>query len=397
MKIVLVHNMYQQPGGEDVIFDQEGRMLERSGHQIIRYHRSNWELHAYQGISKIHIPKLAVWASDTYQEFSSLLQAEKPDVVHVHNTFVVISPSLFAACYKARVPIVQTLHNYRWLCPAATFFRDGQVCEECVDSSLWRSVQHGCYHDSRAQTAALALMLAAHRARGTFDREVAAFIALTEFSRSRFIKGGFAPEKVFVKRNFVYPDPRTRTGDGDYALFVGRLSPEKRVSIVLEAWQRLGVPVPLIVYGGGPDRVALENQTDELGLTNVRFFGHVPRERVLAALNNARFLIFSSQWYENLPGGIVEAFACQTPVIASRIGAMEEVVADGRTGLHFTPGDAEDLAKKVEWAWTHPEETRRMGLEARKEYESKYTWEITYPRLMQVYERAKAAWAQLPR
>jgi len=249
-------------------------------------------------------------------------------------------------------------------------------------------VQHACYHNSHSTTAVLALMLAAHRLRGTWKREISCYVALTEFSRSKFVEGGLPADRIFVKPNFVHPDPAARTGDGDYALFVGRLSPEKRVSTVLAAWKRLRLPIPISVIGGGPDRAQLEDQAKQDGLTNVRFQGQMPREQTLAAINNARFLVFSSEWYENFPVTIAEAFACRTPVIASRIGAMKEIVADGRTGLHFTPSDPDDLAHKVEWAWTHPDEIRAMGLEARQEYESKYTAEKNYPALMAIYERA---------
>jgi glycosyltransferase involved in cell wall biosynthesis len=388
LKVLLVHNTYQQPGGEDVVFEQESRMLSDAGHQVISYQRSNWEVQAYRGIRKISLAKRTLWASDTRRDFVHLLRDQKPEVVHVHNTFMMISPSIYSACYEAKVPVVQTLHNYRLLCPAATLFREGKVCEECLGGSLWHGVQHGCYHNSRPTTAVVALMLASHRLRGTWEREVACFVALSEFSRGKFIEGGLPPEKIFVKPNFVHPDPDSRRGDGDYALFVGRLSPEKRVSTVLEAWKRLRLPIPIVLIGGGPDQNQLEEQTALDGLTTVRFLGQVPRAQTLAAINNARFLVFSSEWYENFPVTIAESFACRTPVIASRMGAMKEIVSDGRTGLLFSPGDSEDLAQKVEWAWTHPDEMRAMGTEARREYEAKYTAEKNYPMLMDIYKHA---------
>jgi len=388
VKVLLVHNAYQQPGGEDVVFEQEGQMLRNAGHQVVYYRRSNMEVQAYDGLHKIALAKGAIWASDTRRDFLKLLRDEKPDVVHVHNTFMMISPSIYSACREANVPVVQTLHNYRLLCPAATFFRKGKVCEECMGGSLWPSIKYGCYHDERSTTAVVALMLTAHRLRGTYDRDVTAFIALTEFSRSKFIEGGLPGEKIFVKPNFVNPDPCARTGAGDYALFVGRLSPEKRVSTVLAAWKRLPESIPIKVVGGGPDKLALEAQAAKDGLTNVQFVGQMPRAQTLAAINNARFLVFSSEWYENFPVTIAEAFACRTPVIASRMGAMQEIVSDHGTGLFFAPGDPEDLAQKVEWAWNHPDEMQAMGIAARQEYEAKYTAEKNYPMLMEIYQRA---------
>ncbi len=388
MKVLLVHNGYQQPGGEDVVFDQEHQMLKNAGHDTVLYRRSNWDVNEYRGLRKIVLAKRTVWASDTKREFLQLLQSEKPEVVHVHNTFVMISPSIYSACREAGVPVVQTLHNYRLLCPSATLFRDGKICEDCVTGSLLRGVQHACYHDSRSATAVVALMLATHRLRGTWQNEIACFVALTEFSRQKLIEGGLPAEKIMVKPNFVHPDPAARTGDGDYALFVGRLSPEKRVSTVLAAWKQLQFPVPLLVLGGGPEQTQLQAQAVHDGLTHIRFLGQVPREQTIAAINNARFLVFSSEWYENFPVTIAEAFACATPVLASRMGAMQEIVSDGRTGLHFSAGDSEDLARKVEWAWTHRDEMRAMGVGARTEYETKYTAEKNYPLLMEIYRKA---------
>ena len=388
MKVLLVHNSYQQAGGEDVVFEQESKMLKNAGHQVIVYRRSNFEIEAYRGIRKIGLAKRTIWASDTRRDILRLLREEKPEIVHVHNTFMMISPSIYSACYEAGVPVVQTLHNYRLLCPAANLFREGKVCEECLGHSFWPSVKYGCYRNSRPATAVVALMLASHHLRGTWEREVTCYVALTEFSRSKFIEHGLAPERIFVKPNFIDPDPRARTGDGDYALVVGRLSPEKGVSTVLAAWSRLRLPIPIMVIGGGPDLPQLEAQAANDGLRNVRFLGQIPRDQTLAAINNARFLVFSSEVYENFPLTIAESFACGTPVIASHLGTMKEIVSDGRTGIFFSPGDAEDLAHKVEWAWTHPDELRAMGIEARREYESKYTAKKNYPILMEIYKRA---------
>ena len=388
LKIVVVHNTYQQPGGEDVVFEQERRMLENAGHQVIPYCRSNWDVDSYHGVRLVNLAARTVWAPDSRREFLQLLQQEKPDLVHVHNTFVMISPSIYSACSEAGIPVVQTLHNYRLLCPTATFFRDGKVCEECLAGSLWQGVRHACYRDSYSASAVVALMLASHRLRDTWKREITCFIALSEFARNKFVEGGLPAEKIFVKPNFVSPDPGARTGDGDYALFVGRLSPKKRVDTLLEAWKRLSQPIPLLILGGGPDKERLTGQAASQGLANVELKGHVPREQTLAAINQARFLIFASEWYENFPVTLVESFACSTPVICSRMGVMPEIVADGRTGIHFTPADPEDLARKVEWAWAHPKEMCTMGQEARREYEAKYTADKNYPVLLEIYKQA---------
>jgi len=396
VKIILVHCHYQQPGGEDVVFEQERQLLERAGHQVVVYRRSNFEVDSYPGIKRLVLIQKAVWNGDSRTEFADLLRAEKPDVVHVHNTWIMISPSIYSACREAGVPVVQTLHNYRLLCPVGTFFRDGKVCEECLDHTLWRSIRNGCYRDSRAETAAVGLMLAVHRTRHTWEREVESYVVLTEFARKKFLQGGLPADKIFVKPNFVDPDPLPREGKGEYAIFAGRLSPERRVSTLLDAWALLRSPIPLMIVGGGEPRDQLEQKASWNHLDMVEFTGLLPHDRTIAAIKGARFLIFSSEWYETFGLTMIEAFACGVPVICSRMGTMQEIVEDSRTGLYFTPGDSRDLAEKVEWAWNHPEEMQQMGKEARREFESKYTAEKNYPRLMEIYQHVTGCELESP-
>ncbi|MGO9087456.1 MAG: glycosyltransferase [Terriglobales bacterium] len=393
MKVAIVHNSYQQPGGEDFVFDQERQLLQAKGHTVVAYHRSNFEVESYTGLKRLGLAQRTIWAGDTRRDFAELLRREKPDLVHVHNTFMIISPSIYAACREAGVPVVQTLHNFRLFCPAGTFFRDGKVCEECVDHGLVRSVQHACYRDSVSATAVTALMLAVHRQAGTWTNGIDSYISLTQFSRSRGLRAGLPAEKVFVKPNFVHPDPGMGTGTGEYAVFAGRLSPKQRVTTILDAWGRLagqGLSIPAWIVGGGPERSELEAEAEQRKLTNVVFKGQLPHPETVAAIRGARFLVFTSQWYENFPLTIAESFACGVPVICSRLGAMQEIVEDGRTGLHFTPGDPDDLAAKVEWAWNHPERMRAMGQEARSEYEAKYTADKNYEQLMNIYRHTLA-------
>lgn len=389
MKIIIVHNRYKQPGGEDVVFEQERDLLERAGHKVLVYCRSNKDVDSYPGLTRLVLLKKAIWSEDTYKDFGDMLRREKPDVVHVHNIWVLISPSIYGACKDAGVPVVQTFHNYRLMCPAGTFFRDGKTCEECLNHGQWRSVLHGCYRDSRVMTGAKELMLAIHRWKGTWAG-IDSYITLSEFSRKQFLRGGFPAEKLFVKPNFVHPDPGMCPEKENYGVFIGRLSPEKRVSTILNSWAQLREPVELHIIGGGPQDLQLQRQAALLGLTQIHFHGHLPREKAISFMQRARFLIFSSEWYENFPVTIAEAFACGVPVICSRLGAMQEIVRDGHTGLHFIPGDAGDLAAKVEWAWNNLGRMEEMGREARKEYENKYTAEKNYPMLMEIYERTVA-------
>jgi glycosyltransferase involved in cell wall biosynthesis len=391
MKIVQVHNTYQQPGGEDVVVESERRLLQSEGHQVIPYLRSNMELQNASALARIAIVPRMVWSSESRREFAALLDAERPDVVHIHNTFMVVSPSIYSACSERRIPVVQTLHNFRLLCPSANFYRDGHVCEECVDYGLLRGVQHACYRNSRPATASVAMMIAVHRKLNTWHDCVTRFIALTEFQKQKFVASGFPSDKFIVKPNFVDPDPGERTNAGGYAVYVGRLAEDKGLRVLLTAWKQLRTSYPLEIVGDGPERASLEAQAHDLQLSGVRFRGRLSRTETMAAIKNARFIVVPSTWYETFGMIIAESFACGTPVLCSSLGAMAEIVTDQSTGLHFTPGDAQDLAHKVEWAWEHAADLARMGRAARAKYESDYTAIKNYSLLMQVYEQAVAA------
>lgn len=388
MKILLAHNYYQQPGGEDIVFAQERELLMRHGHEVRVYERSNHELDGASAARRLIQVQQMISSERTKQEVLSILRSERPDVVHATNTFMMISPSLYEACRVERVPVVQTLHNYRLLCPAAVLFREGKVCEECPEHGLQRSVLHGCYRNSRAMTAAVALMLRVHRQRGTWRSTVAAYVALTEFGRRKFIEGGLPAEKIFVKPNFVEPDPGEREGAGNYALFAGRLSAEKGVRVLLEAWSQLHYPAELRIVGDGPLRAELEQEAAKRGLRHVSFLGRLNNQRVREAIKGAACLIVPSIWYEGFPMVMAESLACGTPILASRLGAMEEIVEDGRNGLLFEAGDAADLARQAEWAFRNPLKLAEMGHEARHDYDSRYSAERNYSLLMHIYEQA---------
>jgi glycosyltransferase involved in cell wall biosynthesis len=387
MKILLVHNTYQEQGGEDVVFWQERDLLNAAGHQVLEYQRFNREIKDYSTVRRITLIGRTVWAPDSHRDFKSLLRQHKPDIVHVHNTFPLISPSILWACRNEQVPVVHTLHNYRLLCPGANFIREGKPCEDCITGEFWRGVVHGCYRDSRVQTAPVALMLAVHRAAQTWTRTVDRYIVLSAFALSRFVTAGLPAEKFSIKPNCVDPDPGKRKGEGSYALFVGRVSQEKGAHTLLKAWRQLPPTFSLRVVGDGPSSAELESEAAAQGLSNIKFMGRVPREQVIEAMKGARFVIFPSQLYENFPLTIIEAFACGVPVIASRLGAMQEIVEDGRTGLFFQPGDAADLARTVTRAWQEPAYMDRLGEQARREYETKYTAAVNYRQLLAIYRQ----------
>lgn len=384
MKIVLVHNSYREPGGEDVVFSRESALLKSAGHDVLEYRRSNHEITDDSLVHKIGLLRRTVWASDTREEFSDLLCRDRPDIVHVHNTLLLISPSIYYACREQNVPVVQTLHNYRLLCPAGSFFRDGKPCESCVKNGLWFGIRHGCYRGSKVATAGVALMLALHRAHKTWLQQIDQYIALTEFARSKFVNAGFPPEKITVKPNFASSDPGRKSNTGSFALFVGRLSPEKGIHTLLDAWHKASLNLPLKIIGSGPASEQLQSCAAS-STKQIVFMGQVAEEQVLRAMREAQFLIFPSELYENFPLTIVEAFACGLPVIASDLGAMREIVKNKWTGLLFRAGDSEDLARKIEWACNHLGEMQQLGKQARAEYLHKYTADKNYQILINIY------------
>lgn len=378
MNILLAHNYYQRAGGEDQVFSSEAALLESKGHRVIRFEDDNARI-ANPTAAAIVID--AVWSLRSARLLTDLLRKHKPDVVHFHNTFPLISPSAYYAAQREGVAVVQTLHNFRLLCPGATFFREGAVCEECSErKSLMPAISHGCYRGSWPATAAVATMLSVHRAAGTWRRKVDLYIALSEFARRKFIDGGLPENRIAVKSNFASPDPGAGTEPGNYALFAGRLSAEKGIAVMASAWRELG-QIPLTVAGDGP-------LSDTEWPQGISWIGSQPREKLMDLMRAARVLIFPSVWYEGAPMTIVEAFACGLPVIASNLGAMAEMVAHERTGLLFNPGDATDLARKVRWAFEHPEAIDAMRVAARREFEEKYTAERNYEMLTAIYETA---------
>lgn len=384
LSVLCVHNRYIQPGGEDQVFQSESQLLAQNGVRVEKVEEQT--TYPSSLVRKIEAAVDCVWSRSWHQKFKTLLRDMRPDVVHIHNFFSVISPSVYYACKEAGVPVVQTLHNYRLACPAASFYRDGKICEECLDRGPFHAVKYGCYRESKLATAALATMLEVHRRKNTWTEMVDCYVALTEFAREKMIQGGLPADKIRVKPNFVLPDPGPRTSDGDYALFVGRLVDLKGVGTLIKAWSKLPASIPLVIAGDGPYRPEMEKLIAELKLANVDYRGRLSRNETLATMKGARFLMFPSEWYEGFPVTIAESFACGVPVLCSRLGGMQEIVDDGRTGLHFTSGDAADMTEKVQWAWSNPEETSNMGLEARAEFEAKYSAERNFGMLTEIYE-----------
>lgn len=378
-RVLVVHNAYQHRGGEDTVVEAEIALLRAHGHEVDTCLRSNDDV---AGMSPVALARNTLWSACTSHEMQDRIRRARPDVIHAHNTFPLISPSLYWAAAQAGVPVVQTLHNFRLMCLNALFLREGRVCEDCMGHVPWRGVARACYRGSRAASGALAGMLVLHRALGSYRNKVSRYIALNEFCRRKFVEGGLPDARVVVKPNFVdfdTPEPGPRAG----LLFVGRLSVEKGVSTLAGAIT-LGGGMPLRVAGDGPEAALLA------GVSGVVRLGNLPGERVRDEMTRALALVVPSIWYENFPRTIVEAFACGLPVVASRIGALADIVTDGVTGVLFEPGNSRDLADKLAWVLANPGKMEEMGRSARAQYEAEFSGAVNYRRLTEIYEEALA-------
>jgi len=384
MNIIVAHNFYQQPGGEDQVFAAEVDLLRRFGHNVETFVLHN---DAIAQIGRARMIAATMWNHQTYRSLRQLARATRADVVHFHNTFPLISPAAYKAARDGGAAVVQTLHNFRVICPAALLFRDGHVCESCLGRRFaWPGIVHGCYRSSHSGTAVVAGMVAGHRMLRTWQRAVDVYIAPTASARSKLIEGGLPAASLAVKPNFVDPDPGPGRGGGGYALFVGRLSQEKGLETLLAAWLALGAAMPLKIVGDGPLAPVVSEAVSRQG--NIEWLGRRPLDEVYRLLGEAAALVFPSRCYETFGRVIIEAFAKGTPVIASRLGAMADLIQDGRTGLLFEPGNVGDLVRQVQRLLGDPTLLSEMRVAARSEYESHYTGTQNQEQLLAVYERA---------
>jgi glycosyltransferase involved in cell wall biosynthesis len=387
MRILLAHNRYQHAGGEDAVFEAERELLLSRGHEVVSYERHNDEIRHTGLIDGLRLAGRTVWATDSSRDLRAIVRRERPEVAHFINTFPLISPAAYHVCRSANVPVVQTVGNYRLVCPAALLRRNGRSCEDCVGRAVpWPGVLHRCYRGSATASATVAAMLSVHRALGTFRNLVDLYLAPTAFLRQKLVEGGFPESRIVVRPNFV-SDPGPRGSQGSYALFVGRLSEEKGIETLLRAFRRLP-DIPLRIVGDGPLADRVRGAMAGGNLPRGELLGWRPRAEVFQLMKGARTLVFPSECYEGLPMTVVEAFACGLPVVASRVGAMQEIVEHDRTGVLFTPGDADALAGAVSRLDAMPAEVERMGREARLRYETHYAVGPAHDRLLDAYEQA---------
>ena len=368
----------------------EKQLLEGAGisvHQVIFDNADLQESRSFTG--DLRLAASAVWSRRAARRVRAAVARHRPDVMHVHNTFAAASPSVYSAAKE--VPLVQTLHNYRLVCPVATLFRDGRVCTDCVGRLIaWPGVLHACVRGSRSQSAVAAATTAVHRARGTFDREIDQYAALTTFQRQLLIDGGFPGDRIRVVPNFLEPDPGTGTGQRSGLLFVGRLAEEKGIGMLLRAAAL--EPGFVRVVGAGPLASRVE-QAAAAG--HVEYLGPLDHSQVLDELQRATALVLPSIWFEGFPMVVLEAYATATPVIATRIGSLAEVVQDGATGMLTEPHEVESLARGIRWAVGHPAQMARLGANARRQYEASYRGPLHLATLLDLYRGAAQRMGQM--
>jgi glycosyltransferase involved in cell wall biosynthesis len=387
-RVLLVHNRYRRgaPAGEDNAFDQEVEMLRDAGVEVRVYLRSNDEVQESDPFATAATAFGMTHSRRTVRDLRNITKQFRPEVAHFHNTFPLITASGYIACREAGIPVVQTLHNYRVLCAAATLYRDGATCDLCSPSSHANAIRHRCYR-SRVGSFFVARMLEKQWRTGVFTDQVDRYIALTEFAARRFAHAGIARERISIKPNFTRQVPEPGDGAGNYLLFAGKLAAEKGLRTLLDAWRRLS-HVPLHIVGTGPLESELRAQAVQQRL-NVQFLGMRPRSQTVELMRSATAMVLPSEWYEGFPLVVTEAYASGTPIIASRIGGLPELVHEGSTGLLFEPGNPGALADSVEALWVRRGELGPMRRSCRSAFEAEFSERRNLEMLLAIYARAK--------
>lgn len=377
--VLIVHNYYQIPGGEDTVVANEKQMLEEHGHKVVLYSRNNSELKEMNKFKKALLPVTTIFNPRTYKDIKQIIKKEHIDIVHVHNTLSLISPSVYYAAMACKVPVVQTVHNFRLLCPGATFYRDGHICEDCVEHGLRCAVKHSCYRGSKVQTLACVINTMVHRRTGIYGK--INYICLTEFNKDKLLNlKGIDPKKVFVKPNFVESigDFVPEEKRSNQFIYAGRLDKLKGIDILLKAWKKMGIDAPkLIVCGTGP----LEDWSKEFlakNEVNVELRGLISNIEARQLIANSKALILPTRWYEGFPMSIVEAYSVGTPVICSDLGNTASVVVEGVTGYKFKTDSAKELINTVQ-------KSNGMCESALDVYTKKYTADKNYEMLTDIY------------
>ena len=380
-KVLIVHNYYQIPGGEDTVVANEKKLLEDHGHEVILYTRHNSELKTLSKIQKLLLPISTIFNFQTYKDVKKIIREEKIEIVHVHNTLNLISPSVYYAAFACHVPVVQTVHNFRLLCPGATFFREGHVCEECLSKGLVCAVKHKCYRGSRVQTLACAISTWIHRLIGTYKK--LNYICLTDFNKDKLLQlKQIKKEKVFVKPNYVEEAKEIvpYKNRKNQFIYVGRLEEIKGIDVLLEAWKLMKAEAPeLIMCGKGPLEEWAKEYIEKNNLSKVKLLGFIPNTEVRKLIGESKALVLPTQVYEGFPMTIAESYACGTPVIGSDLGNTGSLIKNGISGYKFAPNSAKELTESVRKLSSSFRELDRTVI-------GKYSSENNYQKLREIYE-----------
>ncbi|MCP5444986.1 MAG: glycosyltransferase [Chromatiaceae bacterium] len=362
---------------------QENELLRNEGIDVQPLLLSNMSIQDDGLGAKLAIGIGTTWSLKGYQQTREVIAGFRPDLVHFHNTFPQLSPSAYYACRNAGVPVVQTLHNYRLLCAAATFLRDGRVCEDCVPMRFYNSVKYRCYRNSSLASLAIAGMQYVHHTVGTYRHTVDRYIALTQFAKKKFVEGGLPESRITVKSNTLQETPEPGKG-GFEVLFVGRLSPEKGIDVLLRAWREHGLQYPLRIVGDGPLRNTVEQAVRDNAY--IRYTGALAPDKCLQVIAKSAVMVLPSLWYEGFPMTVLESYAVGTPVVASKIGSLSELVREGETGWTFPAGDSFSLAESLTAALENPQRLKTMRGRCREEFMSRYAPERNVSELLYIYQ-----------
>ncbi|TVQ66783.1 MAG: glycosyltransferase family 1 protein [Balneolaceae bacterium] len=391
MNILQVYNQYRTPGGEWTVLNQEFELLKES-HEVDQLVVDNREqLSSFY--SRLRLIFNTHYNRDSKRWFYQKLMEKSYDIIHVHNFFPLLSPSIFDAARDAGVPTVMTLHNYRLIHPNGLMYYKGRIDERSVEGSAYRCVADGVYRNSVLQTAVTAHMIEYHRRKGTWNSSPTAFIALSEFSKGKFVKGGLPEKKIFSKPNFIR-DPllefeglKLSEKKKKRILYVGRISHEKGVQEMIRCWLKYEIPVELWIVGDGPMREKLQKSTENL--QTVKWVGTKSRKEIFELLSESLALLFPTLWYEGMPIVLLEALAMGCPVISSEIGNPMAMIEHGKNGILFEPGNIEQLYGIISGLLSDPSKLGVLGKNARATYIEKYTPSRNYEQLMEIYENAR--------
>ncbi len=387
MKILLVHNYLRAPSGENTVFEQERDLLLSKGHSVVTYTLFNRDIEKMDVLRKAMIPLRSFWSFQVCSDISAIIGKEKPDVAHFHNIFPLITPAAYHACSRRGVPVVQTLHHYRIVCPGAQLFRHNAVCTECAGMHFLTGIQYGCYRNSRLFTAGISSIVLFHKWIGTWQKSIDLYIALSDFALKQYKKLGFPSDNFFVKPNFLQNPAESRHQDNGYGIYMGRLGEEKGMNCLLSALNNCP-DIPFMIIGDGPLRDDVIRKISEWGMKNVEYMGILPHEQCMHILAGARFHVLPSLCYEGNPMVMLEAMSAGKPSIVSDIGVLAMMVRDGVDGCTFQPGSAVGLSGQMRYLHDHAEESRTMGKKARERFDQYYSADVNHQLMMESYTRA---------